>query len=60
MDFAIAQHVLPMINGFGKGYRERLNQLHQKLGECNYEVSRNLLNSIIERGDEMMDSYSFF
>lgn len=60
MDFAIAQHVLPMINGFGKGYRERLNQLHQKLGECNYEISRQLLNSIIERGDEMMDSYSFF
>jgi Mrp family chromosome partitioning ATPase len=60
MDFAISQHVLPMINGFGKGYRERLNQLHQKLGECNYEISRNHLNSIIERGDEMMDSYSFF
>lgn len=60
MDFAISQHVLPMINGFGKGYRERLNQLHQKLGECNYEISRSLLNSIIERGDEMMDSYSFF
>lgn len=60
MDFAIAQHILPMINGYGKGYRERLTQLQQKLADCNYEISRQHLSNIIERGDELMESYSFF
>ncbi|WP_164691444.1 hypothetical protein [Pseudomonas viridiflava] len=60
LDFAIAQHILPMINGYGKSYRERLSQLQQKLADCNYEISRQHLTNIIERGDEMMESYSFF
>ncbi|NUU38092.1 hypothetical protein [Pseudomonas sp. C2B4] len=60
MDFAIAQHILPVINGYGKGYRDKLSQLHQKLGDYNYEVSRNLLSGIIEQGDELTESYSFF
>lgn len=60
MDFAIAQHILPVINGYGKGYRDKLVQLHQKLGDYNYEISRNLLGNIIEQGDELTESYSFF
>lgn len=60
MDFAIAQHILPVISGYGKAYRDKLVQLHQKLGDYNYEISRNLLSSVIEQGDELTESYSFF
>lgn len=60
LDFAISQHILPAISGHGQGLRERLKQLEAKLDEFDYSVSRKIITSIIDAGDDYSDSYSFF
>lgn len=60
LDFAIAQHVLPLIKGHGQGLRERLLKLRDKLQENNFAVSRNIVTGILEAGSDFSDSYSFF
>lgn len=60
LDYAIAQHVLPSIKGHGQGMRERMNKLESKLTEFDYAISRKIVQTIIENGDEFSDSYSYF
>ncbi|SFL39276.1 hypothetical protein SAMN04244574_04179 [Azotobacter beijerinckii] len=60
LDFAIAQHVLPLVKGHGQGLRERLLKLRDKLQENNFAVSRNIVTGILETGVDFSDSYSFF
>ncbi|HDS1681265.1 TPA: hypothetical protein QEM39_002817 [Pseudomonas putida] len=60
LDYAIAQHVLPSIKGHGLGMRERMNKLEAKLTEFDYIISRKIVQTIIENGDEFSDSYSYF
>lgn len=60
LDYAIAQHVLPSIKGHGLGMRERMNKLEAKLTEFDYIISRRIVQTIIENGDEFSDSYSYF
>lgn len=60
LDFAISQHILPSIRGYGQGLRDRLQLLEAKLDEFKYSVSRKIVLSIIETGDDFSDSYSFF
>ena len=60
LDFAISQHILPSISGHGQGLRERLQRLEAKLDEFKYSVSRKIVSSIVETGDDFSDSYSFF
>ncbi len=60
LDFAISQHILPSIKGNGQGLRERLQLLEEKMGEFKYSVSRKIILSIIDAGDDFSDSYSFF
>jgi len=60
LDFAISQHILPSISGHGQGLRERLQSLEETLDEFKYSVSRKIVSSIVETGDEFSDSYSFF
>ncbi|HIE0659588.1 TPA: AAA family ATPase [Providencia rettgeri] len=60
LDYAIAQHILPAIEGYGAGFRERLVKLEQKLTDLDLNMSKKALKSIIEEGDSYADTYSYF
>jgi hypothetical protein len=60
IDYAIAQFILPSISGTGDGYRIRLENMLNFLVEENLNISANRLSSIIEKGKQDLDSYSFF
>ncbi|WCH23253.1 hypothetical protein [Aeromonas salmonicida] len=60
LDYAIAQHILPAIEGYGSGFRERLVRLEQKLADLDLNMSKRALKSIIEEGDSYADTYSYF
>lgn len=60
VDYAIAQFILPGISGTGDGYRIRLENMLNLLIEEDLSISANRLSSIIEKGKQDLDSYSFF
>lgn len=60
LDYAINQHVLPLIEGYGNSFRERLSYVEEKLTELDFNLSKSTLKNIIESGDVYSDSYSFF
>ncbi|MBD8483342.1 hypothetical protein [Pseudomonas coleopterorum] len=60
LDYAIAQHILPAIEGYGPGFRERLIKLEQKLTDLDLNMSKRALKAIIEEGDSYADTYSYF
>ncbi|CDG86865.1 AAA family ATPase [Xenorhabdus bovienii] len=60
LDYAINQHVIPLIEGYGSSFKERLIDLEQKLSECNFLISKLSINNIINHGDIYGDSYSYF
>ncbi|HIJ29230.1 MAG TPA: AAA family ATPase [Gammaproteobacteria bacterium] len=59
LDFAISQHILPHIEGYGKRFRSRLENLNSEILK-NYPRSSHILDSIIAQGDDFSDTYSFF
>lgn len=60
LDFAINQHILPLIEGYGTGFKERLHSLEQKLVELDLNISKATLKNIINNGDIYSESYSYF
>ncbi len=58
LDYAVNQHVLPLISGRGDAYRRRLMALHEKLQ--NMDLSRKHLEKIIQAGDNNFKYYKFF
>lgn len=58
LDYAVSQHILPLINGRGDGFRKRLNSLSEKLS--NLPISIRILENIILSGDESYKNYKFF
>mgnify|MGYP000395053375 CR=1 FL=1 len=59
IDFAIAQHVLPHIEGYGSGFKDRLEALRSELG-ADLPRSRDIMDRIVSSGSELTNSYSFF
>lgn len=59
MDFAIAQHILPHIEGYGQGFKKRLEELLDILGRL-YPRSSTQLERIIANGNEFTGSFSYF
>lgn len=59
-DFAISQHLLPLINGSGKKFGGRLKELTILATDSGFERTKHLLQEIIESGEENIDNYSFF
>ncbi|PSU66047.1 ATP-binding protein [Photobacterium phosphoreum] len=59
IDFAIAQHILPSIEGFGVPFRTRLERLRGRLGN-QLPRSKRILDRIISSGSDFTNSYSFF
>lgn len=60
IDYAISQFILPSISGSGDGYRTRLESMLNMLTEEGLSTSTNRLLSIITKGQQDLDSYSFF
>lgn len=59
-DFAIAQYLLPLVNGSGQAFGNRLKELNALAGESGFERTRHLLTEMVEIGKENIDNYSFF
>ncbi|NDL00353.1 AAA family ATPase [Photorhabdus bodei] len=60
LDYAVNQHIIPLIEGYGSSFKDRLNDLEQKFSECNFTISKASINNIIDHGDIYGDSYSYF
>ena len=59
-DYAVAQKLLPTINGVGDAFKESLDELYEWLDETNLKRSSKILHSIIEQGQNGMDYFGFF
>jgi hypothetical protein len=60
IDFAIAQYILPLIEGYGTGFGKRLERLHDITTQNSLYRSTRLLRRLIETGKQAHNSYSFF
>ena len=60
LDYAVAQKLIPKINGNGKAYSEFLSKFQELCEKSNLEKSRRLLTSIIKRGETSMGYYQYF
>lgn len=60
MDYAIAQKILPKINGSGDEYETWLEELEKYCDSKGMVYSAELLTSIIHRGNKEMKYYQFF
>ena len=60
LDYAIAQRILPHINGGGDAFGEALRSLAKLCAERNLRISADVLNEIIRKGDDTMFYYKYF
>lgn len=60
IDYAIAQRLLPKINGSGEQYEQTLRKLLEMAKNSRWIHSEELIAQIIHRGDHLMGDYSFF
>jgi hypothetical protein len=60
LDYAISQHVLPLIQGSGEGYGMRLEKLLNLLDQDDFKISNSILRRIYEAGKIDMHSFSYF
>lgn len=58
LDFAIAQHVIPKIRGYGKDFKERLIDLDKVCREYRLSRSNQLVKQILDNGSEFADTFS--
>jgi hypothetical protein len=59
LDQAIAQYVLPMLNGYGEAYGKRLKLLLNIIKTYNMSISMSILKDIIVTGEQNLYSYRF-
>ncbi|MCI0993533.1 hypothetical protein [Pseudomonas corrugata] len=60
LDYALSQHVLPLIQGSGDGYALRLEKLIDLLDQDDFKISHGLLRRMHEAGRIDMNSFSYF
>lgn len=60
LDYAVAQKLLPKINGSGKAYSDFLGKFQELCEKSNLEKSRTVLTNIIKRGETSMGYYQYF
>ena len=58
LDYAVSQHIIPLLNGHGHTFGERLKALSNVIPE-ELERSQHMLNHIIETGSRNMHSYGY-
>lgn len=59
LDYAVTQHLLPLINGYGEKYGARLNTFYSILSE-QFVHTKAKLKEIIAIGESEQHSYSYF
>ena len=60
LDYAIAQRILPHINGNGQTYKEKLIALQDFCNQNNLQMSSEIIKDIIQKGDESMQYFQYF
>ncbi|MBK5000014.1 hypothetical protein IAE37_002290 [Pseudomonas sp. S31] len=60
LDYALSQHVLPLLQGSGDGYAIRLEKLLDLLDKDDFKISHGLLRRMHETGKIDMNSFSYF
>ncbi|MCT8866800.1 AAA family ATPase [Shewanella xiamenensis] len=58
-DFAVSQHILPHIEGYGSKFRNRIIKVQETLGKA-YPRSNKHLERILTSGNDFTGTYSFF
>lgn len=58
-DFALSQHILPHIDGYGSKFRTRIQNLKSEIGTT-YSRTNKHLERILASGNDMTGTYSFF
>ncbi|MNE95392.1 hypothetical protein D3C80_1934730 [compost metagenome] len=56
LDYALCQHVIPLLNGYGQGFGKRLEALILNLPD-EMEKSLKMLKRILSHGNQNMFSY---
>ena len=59
-DFALSQHAIPLINGYGKPFQRRLEKLRDHAVQNNLVRTSMLINDIISSGGDYAGTYSFY
>lgn len=60
LDYAISQHILPLLQGSGDGFSVRLEKLLDLLDKDDFKISHGLLRRMHETGKIDMNSFSYF
>ena len=60
LDYAVAQKVLPMIDGYGERYREFVERLATVCDSNSMPICFNILSDILKKGERNMNYYQFF
>ncbi len=60
LDYAVAQRILPHIDGSGEKYGDRLKEIHKFCSAKNLLVSAEVLSDIIRNGENSMQYFQFF
>ena len=62
IDYAIAQKILPTINGYGESYKNLIEELRKQvaINEISMPLTYNHLERMKKAADENMDFYQFF
>jgi hypothetical protein len=58
IDYAIAQHIIPKIKGYGKSFKNRLLELEALLSTSHLTHSRRLIKQMMENGGDFGDTFS--
>lgn len=60
LDYAVAQRILPHINGSGEKYRDRLKEIKDFCSDKNLRISSEVISDIIRTGEDSMFYFQFF
>ncbi|PQJ85234.1 hypothetical protein BTO22_15240 [Aliivibrio sifiae] len=58
LDYAVSQHIIPLLNGYGKSFGRRLEQLKSCIPD-EMEISHKMLHRIIGNGNQNMFTYGY-
>ncbi|WP_196803876.1 AAA family ATPase [Butyrivibrio sp. XBB1001] len=60
LDYAVAQKILPQLTGNGEEFRDWLDELKDFCSTNNLDISANLIDEMLKRGNRKMKYYGFF
>lgn len=60
LDYAVAQRILPHINGSGEKYRDYLKEIKNYCADKNLRFSAEVISDIIKTGEDSMYYFQFF